>query len=626
MATQHGSESLDAKHLEVRGMRARLPDSNILYGANRHFRGTVLRQPMVIGNLAGVTSADCDEGFTENYLDWIERFESRIAVPELGQMKLELQGSDGVSLELLAFQAMLTLDLSMREKMRRYAPLEYAEILRQEDGIVFVWDTSEPGISRRAGLAALAGFGDLLPPSLRRLWPHDDRGYSYRLTDVERRADRLRWSATTGVLALAAKQRGLPFEPLADTYVRIGQGAKQLTGYASIPHLTGRPARRKSGYVSRLRSAGLPTLCQGSSVSPSAGESRRLCRFLLVGGNVVSVVEALGHGQRASSNVIYCDVTDTIHPEHCEMVANAGRYLGLAAAEINVSMNEVTQPAVRARARIVGITPNPNLERHAFPDRGAARDIAGAVMDVIVPHERSVTLPQAIVFGSRGTGRTAADLDALLRSEGHAVGLATPSRTSIAGHPVESGSLGVRGAVRYLANDPRVEIMVSVSSPKKIERHGLILDRCTTAAVLPRAPNDDPGAYQRGVDVILQAATGAIVVDADSDDPFEFANRAGPEKFILITSGSGNELTRRHAAVGGRSLLVTGANGSRHLVLTYAGRPEATFAFSSMWKRPEAKIEGDVKRRLNAIGLAVGLGVPARKIEEALTRRAYQRS
>src|SRR6185503_16447542 len=122
----------------------------------------------------------------------------------------------------------------------------------------------------------------------------------------------------------------------------------------------------------------------------------------------------------------------------------------------------------------------------------------------------------ALVATRRGTSPIAADLSALLRAAGRRVGLAAPEGSAVLGEiAVPSGTaLSRLDAARFLLREPRAAVLITAASPASIVRRGLSVDRCTVAAIADAGPPADADSFRRGIDVILQATSGFVVIDA----------------------------------------------------------------------------------------------------------------
>jgi hypothetical protein len=101
--------------------------------------------------------------------------------------------------------------------------------------VELVWESHSGGFSRAAARAGLAGLLELTTTPRSEAFPK-------MFEKLKLRARRRQWSTTTAALALAAGRRGIPFEPIAGTHLRLGEGVMQHVMSASSPGFTSGPA------------------------------------------------------------------------------------------------------------------------------------------------------------------------------------------------------------------------------------------------------------------------------------------------------------------------------------------------------------------------------------------------
>lgn len=83
------------------------------------------------------------------------------------------------------------------------------------------------------------------------------------------------------------------------------------------------------------------------------------------------------------------DVTDFIHPSFCEIAVRARRAIpGLFHAGIDLLAADISLPADEQDWGICEINANPDTSLHHFPVLGAARDVAGALIEAVLPEAR----------------------------------------------------------------------------------------------------------------------------------------------------------------------------------------------------------------------------------------------
>jgi hypothetical protein len=124
--------------------------------------------------------------------------------------------ADGAPFERALLDAILEIERRTARAMGRLEVPGFSRILPDawSAGVfTLVWECASGSVSRAAARAALAGLTRKDSASL--------------LRKIDRRARRRQWSPGAAALALAARERGIPCEPLAGEYLRLGDGAVQ---------------------------------------------------------------------------------------------------------------------------------------------------------------------------------------------------------------------------------------------------------------------------------------------------------------------------------------------------------------------------------------------------------------
>jgi hypothetical protein len=255
---------------------------------------------------------------------------------------------------------------------------------------------------------------------------------------------------------------------------------------------------------------------------------------------------------------------------------------------------------------------------------GHEQQVVYAPRSQAATESRAARIPIALVAGERGTSLIAGDLEGLLRAAGKGVGLAAPKRAAVRGEPLPQRSPQRRDAARFLLHDPRVGVLVAATSPRRVVRRGLRVDRCTVAAIADTEPADDPEAFRRGVEVVLKATTGLIVIDA-ANAAAVAATAAVDRARVVLCARRENEAVRRHAALGGPVVVRTAHDGAEHIELRSAGAVLASAPVSSVRSGTRGRRRRRIRARMFAVALAFGLGLSAQEIATAVERRRYLR-
>jgi hypothetical protein len=252
---------------------------------------------------------------------------------------------------------------------------------------------------------------------------------------------------------------------------------------------------------------------------------------------------------------------------------------------------------------------------------GRGQHVVYAPRSRLASESRDARIPIALVAGNRGTASIAVDLEGLLRAAGKGVGLVAPKRAAVCGEPLPQRAPQGRDAVRFLLHDPRVGVLVAATSPRRIVRRGLRVDRCAVAAIVDDAPARDHEEFRRGVEVVLKATTGFVVVDAANAAAVAAAATVDRARIVLCARRD-DEALRQHAALGG-PIIVRTARAGGLIELRSAGTVLASAPVSSVRAGARGKRRRRIRARMFAIALAFGLGLSAQQIAAAVERRRY---
>jgi hypothetical protein len=205
---------------------ARLLEGRVLRGCNVYDRSTVFCQRVDLGRFEGSRIGP----------ELASRFVDRFARGLRAEFLADLDSAAGVPFERALLEAIRAVELAVASAMRRLDTLEFATIVHESDSpriVELVWECHSGSFSRAAARAGLAGLLELMPTPLPPPDGEPQEDFAGLLRKLQRRARRRQWSSTTAALALAAKQRGIPFEPLAGAHLRLGDGVMQHVVSAS---------------------------------------------------------------------------------------------------------------------------------------------------------------------------------------------------------------------------------------------------------------------------------------------------------------------------------------------------------------------------------------------------------
>ena len=136
------------------------------------------------------------------------------------------------------------------------------------------------------------------------------------------------------------------------------------------------------------------------------------------------------------------------------------------------------------------------------------------------------------------------------------------------------------------------------------------------------APARLPRSSIRGINVVLRATSGSLVVDAASQCAGKLQPFIGDKRLILVSTDAADAIVKRHEAAGGRALVFAGSDSKATIEFREGSQVIAIFPVSPHLQGTGEGQELRLLRRLHAIGVAVGAEMPVSEIEKALTRQA----
>lgn len=191
---------------------------------------------------------------------------------------------------------------------------------------------------------------------------------------------------------------------------------------------------------------------------------------------------------RATANLstggIAVDRTDEIHPENVWIAQRVAKIIGLDIAGIDVVTADITRPLKEMDGVIVEVNAAPGFRMHASPSQGIARNVGGAVIDMLYPPGTPSRVPILAVTGTNGKTTTTRLLAHIYRQTGVVVGYTTTDGTYIGEFLVEKGDNTGPQSAQLILQDPTVEVAVLEAARGGILRSGLGFDASDVGVIL----------------------------------------------------------------------------------------------------------------------------------------------
>lgn len=254
------------------------------------------------------------------------------------------------------------------------------------------------------------------------------------------------------------------------------------------------------------------------------------------------------------------DRTDEIHPENvtaCELAATA---IGLDVAGLDVITPDVSIPFRESGSVIIEVNAAPGLRMHTHPAEGKARNVAGAIVEMLYPPGTPSEIPIISITGTNGKTTTSRLIAHLFRHHGKVVGLTTTDGVYLQNRLVMEGDMTGPFAANIILSNPTVDVAVLETARGGLLRAGLGFDECDVGIVL-NVSADHLGLG--GITTVEQLADVKSVIPAvtkrdghvilNADDPLVLAmrDRTNADVVLVSTQDGGNEELERHVARNG---------------------------------------------------------------------------
>jgi cyanophycin synthetase len=319
------------------------------------------------------------------------------------------------------------------------------------------------------------------------------------------------------------------------------------------------------------------------------------------------------------------DVTDSVHPDNRQMAIRAVKAIGLDIGGVDFLTRDISESYRDAGGGICEINAGPGFRMHVAPSEGKSRDVGGAVLDMLFPHDVPSRIPIAAVTGTNGKTTTSRMLAHVLKMSGKTVGLTSTDGVYIDGNLSVPGDMTGPVSAQMILRDPSVDAAVMEVARGGLLRSGLGFTECHVAACL-NISSDHLGL--RGIDTLeqlarvkrvpIEVATDAVVLNADDPLCLQMADYTEAKRLCYVTMNPAHPLVKQHIRAGGQAfVLEQGMNG--HMITIYDNESHTPLLWTHLIP---ATIEGralhNVQNAMFAAALAYNLGISLEGIRQGL--------
>ncbi|NJM96695.1 MAG: cyanophycin synthetase [Phormidesmis sp. RL_2_1] len=260
-----------------------------------------------------------------------------------------------------------------------------------------------------------------------------------------------------------------------------------------------------------------------------------------------------------STGGIAIDRTDEIHPETVWIAERASRLIGLDVAGIDVVTEDISQPMRAVNSVIVEVNAAPGLRMHVAPSQGVPRNVAGPILEMLLPPGEPTRIPIVAITGTNGKTTTTRLTAHICRQVYDTVGFTTTDGIYLGDHLLEKGDTTGPQSARTILQDPTVELAVLETARGGLLRSGLAFDSCDVGVVLNVAADHlgigdintiDELAKLKAVLAEAVHPNGYVVLNADDERVVAMAERV-KAKVAYFSMDADNPLVRSHVQNGG---------------------------------------------------------------------------
>ena len=322
------------------------------------------------------------------------------------------------------------------------------------------------------------------------------------------------------------------------------------------------------------------------------------------------------------------DRTDEMHPRNRALSELATSAVGLDVAGLDVLTPDISVPFDENGAVVIEVNASPGIRMHTHPDRGVARDVPGAILDMLYPPGVSTTIPVLAVTGTNGKTTTTRLIAHMFRTAGRRVGFTTTDGVYFQDHLLLAGDLTGPFAANIVLSHREVDVAVLETARGGILRAGLGFDACDVGVVL-NVTADHLGLD--GIDTVEQLAevkavipavvkpTGHAVLNADDPLVLPMRHRTRGAVVLFSTTPVGeSDAVEAHLADGGMVARLERDGDEEIFVIREGGRRTVLAPVREVPLTFGGAARFQLQNVLAASAAAYVQGMPVERIRDAL--------
>lgn len=260
------------------------------------------------------------------------------------------------------------------------------------------------------------------------------------------------------------------------------------------------------------------------------------------------------------------DVTDSVHPANIFMAERIAKLMRLDICGIDIVAKDVSLPLNQDNnGAIIEVNACPGFRMHLSPFKGAARNVAEPVIDMLFPNGgKSSRIPIVAVTGTNGKTTTTRLISHIAKVAGHKVGYTTTDGIYIQDHLIHYGDCTGSQSAATILSDPTVDFAVLECARGGLLRSGLGFDHCDIS-IVTNVSEDHLGL--KGIKTLEDMAKvksvvpkstfdhGYAILNADDDLVFGMKDELDCN-IAYFSIDANNERIKKHCAGGGLAAIV----------------------------------------------------------------------
>jgi cyanophycin synthetase len=322
---------------------------------------------------------------------------------------------------------------------------------------------------------------------------------------------------------------------------------------------------------------------------------------------------------RTTSNVstggVPIDVTDDVHPDNKRMAENAANGIGLDVAGVDFVTTDIKRSYRDVGGGILEVNARPGLCMHTWPREGTRRNVAGAIVELVVPKGKDGTVPKLVIVGDHGAGSLARATEHHLGKLGQVAGLLSRDTARLGKRCLDLNGKSLHHMTKTLLLDPRLEALVTTTSIGRIVKRGLGLENCDAVAILPSTTARTSESFRLGIDILVRANQGRFVIWSDDAANMKALQSLAPNRIVLVARSADDDAAALQIRCGGPAVIMNWDAKGSTVTLYDRGKPQISAPLELGDEARCTLSPRDLEDRIFAMALAYAGGNSATSLQ-----------